>query len=330
MKIESNSHPSLSVIVPVYNVEKFLKCCLNSIASQTYTNYECILIDDGSTDNSGKICDEFSKLDSRFKVIHKKNGGVSSARNTGLSEAKGKVITFIDSDDTVEKRCFESYMKYIELCDWVMLGVRSVDCNLTPTGLQSVFDDSNRFNWEIQDYDKTLFNATHSWMVFGPIWNKAYKTDIIRCNKLQFVSTTNINEDRIFNIEYAGYAKSAIIEPYVAYNYVENPNSITRKYIKTETFLHTAIEMDNVLKKNLLSNYMKRYTANFACRFFIRSVINNLTTSSKFISTSDRFKLFKSIFHCYFNSTTFKKYGINNIKWGFFYIIEALSKRINK
>ena len=97
----------ISVIVPVYNTEKYLGRCVDSIINQTYTNLEIILVDDGSPDNSPAICDEYAKKDQRIKVIHKENGGLSSARNAGLDIAKGDFISFIDSDDWVEKDLFE-------------------------------------------------------------------------------------------------------------------------------------------------------------------------------------------------------------------------------
>lgn len=99
----------VSIIVPVYNVEKYLKKCVDSIINQTYKNLEIVLVDDGSTDNSGKICDEYAKKDSRIKVIHKQNGGLSDARNVGIDNSKGKYITFIDSDDTIEN----DYVEYL-------------------------------------------------------------------------------------------------------------------------------------------------------------------------------------------------------------------------
>ena len=99
----------ISVIVPVYNVEKYLKQCVNSIIKQTYTNIEIILIDDGSTDNSAHICDEFAQIDPRIKVFHKANGGLSSARNEGIKKSKGKYLTFIDSDDDIS----EDYVSYL-------------------------------------------------------------------------------------------------------------------------------------------------------------------------------------------------------------------------
>lgn len=92
----------ISIIVPVYNVSKYIRKCLDTIINQTYTNLEIILIDDGSTDNSGKICDEYAKIDSRIKVIHKENGGISSARNAGIKSATGKYIGFVDSDDWID------------------------------------------------------------------------------------------------------------------------------------------------------------------------------------------------------------------------------------
>ncbi|MDV4357675.1 glycosyltransferase, partial [Enterococcus faecium] len=93
----------ISIIVPVYNVEKYLKKCVDSILGQTFTDFELLLIDDGSTDNSGSICDELAKTDNRIKVIHKENGGLSDARNIGIEVAKGDFIGFIDSDDYIDE-----------------------------------------------------------------------------------------------------------------------------------------------------------------------------------------------------------------------------------
>lgn len=99
--------PEISVIVPVYNVEKYLRQCIESIKMQTFENWELILVDDGSLDNSGSICDEYAQSDNRIKVVHKENGGVSTARNFGLAIAAGKYISFIDSDDYIVPKFFE-------------------------------------------------------------------------------------------------------------------------------------------------------------------------------------------------------------------------------
>ena len=104
----------ISIIVPVYNVEKYVAECIESIIKQTYQNLEILLIDDGSTDNSGKICDKYAEKDKRIKIIHKENGGVSSARNLGLDLAQGEYIAFIDSDDFVSNKYIESLYSAIE------------------------------------------------------------------------------------------------------------------------------------------------------------------------------------------------------------------------
>src|SRR5665647_2657921 len=101
-------NPLISIIVPIYKVENYIRNCVDSILNQTYKNLEVILVDDGSTDNCGNICDEYSLKDNRIKTIHKKNGGLSSARNAGLDVAKGEYIGFIDSDDWIEKDMYES------------------------------------------------------------------------------------------------------------------------------------------------------------------------------------------------------------------------------
>ena len=105
----------VSIIVPVYNVEKYIKRCLDSLINQTYKNLEIILIDDGSTDSSGKICDQYKIKDNRFKVIHQKNRGLPSARNTGIDNITGNIVMFIDSDDWIDKDCIEKCIKEFKL-----------------------------------------------------------------------------------------------------------------------------------------------------------------------------------------------------------------------
>lgn len=117
--------PLISIIIPVYNVELYLKRCVDSVLSQTYTNIEVILIDDGSVDYSGKICDAYEAADERIRVIHKKNGGTSSARNSGLQIAKGEYIGFVDSDDYIAEDMYYSLFTYMQddvditCCDWL-------------------------------------------------------------------------------------------------------------------------------------------------------------------------------------------------------------------
>lgn len=108
-----NNRPLISVIVPVYNSEKYLKNCIDSVFSQTYQNWELVLVDDGSSDASGEICDYYSRSDKRVKVIHQNNAGVSAARNTGIETACGQYIMFIDSDDSITEDCIEILYTYL-------------------------------------------------------------------------------------------------------------------------------------------------------------------------------------------------------------------------
>ena len=123
------SKPVVSIIVPVYNTEKFLHRCIDSILTQTYTDFELLLIDDGSKDSSGTICDEYAAKDVRVRVFHKENGGVSSARNMGLDNARGEWITFVDSDDWIDDNYLEALYGacIVSGSDIVFCGFRVVD-----------------------------------------------------------------------------------------------------------------------------------------------------------------------------------------------------------
>lgn len=171
----------ISVIVPVYNVEKYIKKCINSIITQSYNNIEIILVDDGSTDSSGKICDLYKKLDNRIIVVHKINGGLSSARNEGLNIAKGKLISFVDSDDYIEK----DFLK--ELKD----NMRKYNSDISICNINYIKDGKKiiKNKYLIDDFyvsgkDKfnTIFNEYDSISVYA--WNKLYKIELF--NNVRF------------------------------------------------------------------------------------------------------------------------------------------------
>ena len=168
----------VSIIVPVYNVEKYLSICIESILAQAYTNYELLLINDGSTDNSGKVCDEYALRDSRIRVFHKNNGGVSSARNLGLSKARGKWITFIDSDDSVSE-CFLNNLIQFESND--------VDIIITRT--------LNKEEIMSSEYVNRLLRKS----VPVELWGKLIRRNIIQ-DALEIPREIYYGEDMIANI----------------------------------------------------------------------------------------------------------------------------------
>ena len=139
-----NKEPMVSVIVPIYNVEKYLKRCIDSILNQTYKNLEIILVDDGSPDKCPQICDEYAKSDKRIKVIHKQNAGVSAARNDGLAIAQGDLIGFVDSDDFIHPSMYEEMVNYLV----------SQDCDLVSCGFSEFSDDDNNCDIDLISYRK--------------------------------------------------------------------------------------------------------------------------------------------------------------------------------
>lgn len=189
------NNPLISVIVPVYNVENYLDRCVESIVNQTYTNLEIILVDDGSPDNCPMMCNDWEKRDSRIKVIHKENGGVSSARNRGLDVAKGDYIAFVDSDDYLEKEAIKIFFYSISCNDYDIC-----ICNVNNVNHNGEIIDSTEYGrCELfrEEILPTFLEAT----VFDSysVWDKLYKTDLIRKNNLLFDEEKRLGEDYSFN-----------------------------------------------------------------------------------------------------------------------------------
>ena len=178
----------ISIIIPVYNVEDYVQKCLESIAAQTYTNFECIVIDDGSTDRSGEICDSFCATDSRFRVIHQENKGLGFARNTRLDNAKGEYIQFVDSDDWILPETFETALRLISSgpYDWVAYGfVRANEDGNQRTTSSGVINASGPLSGE--DAASAMFLRPST--MFLPLtlaWNKLYRKAIIQDLRFDF------------------------------------------------------------------------------------------------------------------------------------------------
>ncbi len=166
----------ISVIIPIYNVEKYLTKCIESVINQTYKNLEIILVNDGSTDNSKEIIDKYSSIDSRIKVINKKNGGLSDARNVGIELAKGEYITFLDSDDWIELNMYEKLYKYIK-----QENADIVQCSYQKVYDEEVNNQKNKEEVNIMSGEKSLYNLGEKTVV---VWNKIYKRELF--NDIRF------------------------------------------------------------------------------------------------------------------------------------------------
>ena len=171
-------NPVISIIVPVYKVEKQLNKCIESILNQTFKDYELILVDDGSPDNCGHICDEYEKKDSRIKVIHKKNGGLSDARNAGLDIALGKYIGFVDSDDIIHPQMYEKLYNCINKSNLDIVqckfkrfkSIEEININISDSELNFKEYNSQDAIIDLIDNNKINVNA----------WNKLYKRELFQ------------------------------------------------------------------------------------------------------------------------------------------------------
>lgn len=239
--MEHIATPKISVIIPIYNVELYLRQCLDSIVNQTYRNLEIILIDDGSSDNCGKICDEYAEKDSRVIVIHKENGGLSAARNDGLACATGKWISFIDSDDWCELNLYEQAVSQAEKIDSDII-IYSLYRGSSKIGGRETRIQT--FDKEFVTTDKTVlfqlqlaalsckyipFSKTQPWTMGFP-WDKLYKASLIFDNNLQFTEDVKAHEDVIFNLHAFQYANKVSFFNVPLYHFRINPASIGHKY----------------------------------------------------------------------------------------------------
>lgn len=214
-----------SVIIPVYNAEKTLNRCVDSLVNQQFEEAEIILVNDGSIDNSGEICEQYSHKYCQIKYIAQSNGGVSRARNTGLDVATGTYVMFVDSDDYVADNYFHTIDSAVEKkeCDLLQFSHFELNDGIVKKVIYHSFFSDN--------YDQILEKISDlicRKIINGPC-TKVYKREIIEKYKIEFTVDTSIAEDRAFNIKYALHVKSLnIIESPIYYVSLENPNSLSR------------------------------------------------------------------------------------------------------
>ncbi len=227
--------PLVSVIVPVYNVEKYLRKCLESIVIQTYHNLEIFLIDDGSTDSSGKICDEYSARDKRITVIHKKNEGVSVARNVGLNHAQGVWISFVDSDDWINLNMYEVLIEESQNCDVIFFPFKEYyNDNTTRIFSAQAFKSNNRN--QIEKFILLLKDNCIHYEFFGYTCNKLFKNELIKQNNLKFQTCLSFREDEVFTSNYCKYINSLKFLPIAFYNYRRHVSGLTVRKKKSEDY----------------------------------------------------------------------------------------------
>lgn len=231
----------LSVIVPVYNVDKYLDKCLSSIICQTYENLQIILVDDGSTDKSGCICDKFAKIDKRIQVIHQENQGLSCARNVGIEKSIGKYIAFVDSDDYLERTMYSDLMFAISHtnCDIASCGVNYVD-------EKGVIIEDKIFDGVLDVYSREdVFAGLYtSEKIRFEVWNKIFKRDIIgetRFVPRQVYEDVNFDREVFQRINRFAYLHKPL------YNYLQKREGNTNSYFSSKKFC-VFDELDKFIK----------------------------------------------------------------------------------
>lgn len=229
--------PKVSIIVPIYNVEKYLDRCMESLINQTLRDIEIIMVDDGSPDRCPQMCDEYARRDSRIKVIHKKNGGLGYARNSGLEVATGEYIAFVDSDDYVDVRMYEHMYHELEKysVDAVICAFNIIFKDKVHPESINGFTNSNQIINVLGDYlpnyIATLPDSTSDQLYGYSVWNILYKHSIIKDHNIKFDSERiYVSEDILFNIGYMSNAEKILLCPDYLYNYCHNDNSLTTIY----------------------------------------------------------------------------------------------------
>lgn len=326
----------ISVIVPVYNASKSLKRCLNSISGQDYENIEVLLVNDGSNDDSGSICDEYSSLDRRFSVIHIENKGVSNARNIGIRYSNGHYITFVDADDYVSPN-YLSYLSYTNT-DFSVCGCTILQEDRSAK--EETFMISSDKLSSLSDRDKINVILNHH--LVRPVWGKLFKRSLIIENGILFDSSVRLGEDTLFVLSYLKYIQSAHLVEYSSYFYYRDSFKINKfhnhpdDFIFIYTKLHKLAEEFKVngyiIDKLLVSNYKSlannyflvlylssTFTFNERKRFFFRfQNINPLVSSMNFgISNSFLSYIYKFVLKInsfFFIDFFFKNY-FGLLKW---------------
>ncbi len=307
---------TVTIIVPVYKVEKFLDRCVTSLRNQTLQDIEIILVDDGSPDRCPEMCDALAVQDRRIRVVHKKNGGLSSARNAGLKVAAGKYVGFVDSDDDVELDMYEKMLSVIESenVDFVMSDYLRIPANgsryLKTLSIRSGRYDKTALREEI--FPSLIMGENVDYGPLLSVWHCLYKTDFLRSNGFFFDEEVRWSEDNIFSAIVGYHADSFYyLKGEGLYHYYQNPGTITTGYRPGAWVVYCTMNrhlhdvFDCVTDYNF-SRQLKLHMIYYAC-----NCIKQACSQPKEIALAD----IRSILHTQQLTTTFRDFSIPNVSW---------------
>lgn len=242
------NEPLVSIIVPVYNVEAYLPQCLDSIRAQSYSNLQCILVNDGSTDASASLCHAAARADGRFLLIDKENTGVSDSRNRALALARGKYLQFVDSDDYLASGATAAFVRTAEAtgCDLAVSHfVRVAGGRTAQRGHIKTGGVMTR-----QEYAEHMMKAPANYY-YGVLWNKLYRRSMVEAGHLRFQADVAWCEDFLFNLDYIGGARLIATIPEPLYYYRKREDSL----VSTQTSLRQVVRT----KKTTFAAYKELY-----------------------------------------------------------------------
>lgn len=306
-------YPKISVIVPVYNVEQYLPRCIDSILSQTFTDFELLLIDDGSLDDSGKICDKYEKEDNRVTVFHTQNKGASAARNIGLNNAKGYFISFIDSDDWIEKNCYQDFFSDGDFIYDIYFQ------NYVCHNYNGTVTTKNLKSYSIRDgnVDDIIFYLLQEKM-FGWTWLKLFKSSIIRKENIRFDENISFREDHLFTLQYCKYIKSIYVHPKANYHYYIYKNSLSHRPYDSIEF----IKISNLILKEcsyIKAEGISEYKESFYLSTLFMAV-RGLYLNGNTYEIKKRLNIIKLFLSYYFSHKNIRSF-YNRTKGRYFYML---------
>ncbi|MCF2876609.1 MULTISPECIES: glycosyltransferase [unclassified Tenacibaculum] len=297
------SKPKVSVIVPIYNVEKYLRRCLDSLVNQTLTDIEIILVDDESPDNSKEIYQEYIAKDDRIKLVQKKNGGLGFARNSGLEIAIGEFIAYIDSDDYVDVNMFKKLYDTSKKnnLDTVYCGYNNLDDELKVHSFSEVddltiFSTEDEVNGVLLDMIACKPSSPLERKYRMSVWHAIYSRDLIENNKIRFCSERQfISEDIIYHIDYLSKANKIAFIPDSFYYYCYNEDSLTKTF-REDRFEKSVILHQELLRRFKVEGYKESVYKNRVDRFLIGYARYTIVRLSKAaINYSEKLKILKRI-----------------------------------
>lgn len=277
-QLKRMSLPKVSIVIPAYNVEKYLSSCLESLIAQTYPDFEAIVVDDGSTDYTPQICEQYIHRDARIRVVTQENAGVSVARNRGIDEATGEYITFIDADDWAEPDYLETVVNAHPEADLLFFG----NIHRHRDGTSHAYSPGNFIATEQRDREDVLYKMSKNdcwYEFFGYTWNKRFKSSIIRSHHLRFLPGLSLREDELFTEQYTRHIESLACTDRCVYNYRFSFGGLTYRFHPGLEVLALAKALDESTD-GIVHHRLKEYKRSKVFHYLFSATLNMHTKES--------------------------------------------------